>query len=672
MFRGLRIKAKLLLAFTFIVWFVGIVSYFTVDWGARQINQSFHEIVHVLTPELRALLEIKSTAIELEAQTLRFELIEGETAQAEGTVVADHKYDLLATVEKIDKWTDEFRRLTDPDEGTEAGFVRTMSGAKEDVVRLALELLELKEQGVPRSEQATKKEELATAQLKLKEYVAEAITHELEELEEHSVEASKTVASTITFNILVVGGAALIAFIIGVVISDLLSSGIIRVRDAARAVAAGDLNRRVVVRSRDEVWELAQAFNEMASTLKDTYARLGEERDRLEAVIANLDTGIIEYDARFRITLVNPKAEEMLGVKKEDVIGVTVTSDMMTERAELTSLVQVLYPILSESVKKVRVKEGLPDIIEMKLEKPNEADVQTLTIPIRDAKGGVARYLKVIRDVSRDKAIAKSKSEFISVAAHQLRTPLSAIKWVFKLLLDQDAGPVSKEQQDLLQKGYDSNERMIELVTDMLDVARIEEGRFGFEFHYTNIADLVQKSIDTFAVKAKEKNITLIFDKKGVLPAVKVDPARIELVLQNLIDNALKYTPVGGIITIIAEVAWGYIKVSVGDNGIGIPKDQLPKLFSKFFRGTNAVRLQTEGSGLGLFIIKNIVERHGGAMSVETEEGKGSTFYFTIPLEESLIPESKKAEEFVEGLSTQEEKSRPAAPREIEKFAEQM
>lgn len=381
--------------------------------------------------------------------------------------------------------------------------------------------------------------------------------------------------------------------------------------------------------------------------------QLIHEKERTESVIANLETGIIEYSPDFLITLVNPRVEQMLGIRKEEVIGMVIRPGIIHKNPALTPLAQVLYPILAENVKKIRLQKGVPDIIEMKLGRPAELELQITTIPIRDAQHNVVRYLKVLRDVSREQAIAKSKSEFISVAAHQLRTPLSAIKWVMKLLLDQDAGPITDEQKDLLTKGYDSNERMIELVTDMLDVARIEEGKFGFEFHHTNLITLIQKAMDAFIVKAKEKNITLVFEKPETIYSLKIDPARIELVLQNFIDNALKYTPNNGTITVKVAMAGRYVKVIITDTGIGVPKEQAMRLFTRFFRGTNAVKRQTEGSGLGLFLAKNIVMRHGGNVAVETEEGKGSMFSFTLPLDEERIPETEeKAEEFVDGLST--------------------
>lgn len=380
--------------------------------------------------------------------------------------------------------------------------------------------------------------------------------------------------------------------------------------------------------------------------------RLSEEKEQTSSIVSNLDTGIIEYDSDFRIILMNRKAEELLGISQSTALGKVINSDSIQEDSRLKPLVEVLYPALAQNIKKICIEDGKCKTMEMKLDNPRETELLIDTIPIHNQEKNVYRYLKVMRDISREKAIAKSKSEFISVAAHQLRTPLSAIKWVFKMLLDGDAGPVTNEQRTFLQKGYQSNEKIIELVGDMLDVARIEEGRFGFEFYYADILNIIEKAAESFQVKAMEKNIKLIIEKPdGRIKPIKVDPARIELILQNLVDNAVKYTPTGGSVTIKIEVIDGFLQIGVHDTGVGVPKEQQQKLFTKFFRGTNAMKVQTEGTGLGLFIARNIVSRHGGKIWVQTEEGKGSTFYFTLPIDDKLIPSSSVVtEEFMEGL----------------------
>jgi len=330
----------------------------------------------------------------------------------------------------------------------------------------------------------------------------------------------------------------------------------------------------------------------------------------------------------------------MLGIKKEEVIGRKITTDIIKEGKQYESLAAIMYPALAEDFSRVPVDKERLKVIEMKIKKPYEIDTQIATIQLTDNKGKITGYLKIIRDISREKAISETKSQFISIAAHQLRTPLSATKWIFKMLLDGDVGKVSKEQADLLQKGYDSNERIIGLVRDMLSVARIEDGRFGYEFSAVDIVDLIKRSLTTYEVKAQEKNIKIVLSMpEEKLNPIKIDPSKIELAVSNLIDNALKYTQKDGTIKIgLKKDGDDYVQISVKDSGVGIPRDQIDRLFHKFFRGSNVIKMQTEGTGLGLFITKNIIVRHGGKIWVETAEGDGTTFLFTLPAKASLIP----------------------------------
>lgn len=369
---------------------------------------------------------------------------------------------------------------------------------------------------------------------------------------------------------------------------------------------------------------------------------LSKKQKQTATIVANLTSGLIQFDKDFRIRLINPKAQELLGVDKNDILGKIVSSDLLKSKdsEKFESLVQVMYPSLAKEVKKITTKDGQPKMIEMTIQKPFETDLQVVTIPLLDDEKNTVGFLKVLRDISREKAISRTKSEFISVAAHQLRTPLSAIKWVFKMLIDGDVGDITKEQKEFLQKGYDSNERIIQLVGDMLSVARIEEGRFGYEFYYVDLIAIIKKTIKSFEIKAEERQINIKLEvPEEVIQPLKMDPAKVELVLQNLIDNAIKYTAKGGNVIIKVRSIDRYVEISVSDTGVGVPKEQMGRLFSKFFRGTNVIKMQTEGTGLGLFITKNIIRRHGGEIWFETEEGKGTTFLFTLPKEASLIPE---------------------------------
>ena len=241
--------------------------------------------------------------------------------------------------------------------------------------------------------------------------------------------------------------------------------------------------------------------------------------------------------------------------------------------------------------------------------------------------------MKIFYNLTREKMLDKLKSEFISIAAHQLRTPLSAIKWVIKMVLDGDVGKITEEQKKLLFKGYQSNERIIELVNDMLNVSRIEDGRFGYSYQKENFEEALQIVMDSLENRIKEKSIKFEVKKNAKVPEIFMDKTKMVLVLQNLIENAVKYTPEFGKILVNLEVGKNFLKVRIKDNGVGIPKKDQEKMFSKFFRAENVMRMQTEGSGLGLFIVKNVIQKHGGEINFTSEEGMGTEFVFTLPLE---------------------------------------
>lgn len=251
----------------------------------------------------------------------------------------------------------------------------------------------------------------------------------------------------------------------------------------------------------------------------------------------------------------------------------------------------------------------------------------------RTAKILVRRDLALSEANERLIVMDKAKSEFLAIAAHQLRTPLSGVKWTLRMMIDGDMGKIAAEQKKFLEKGYETNERMIHLVNDLLDVVRIEEGRFIYQRQEFQLADLIKEIIEGFKEIIKEKNLNLEFSKpKEKIPKLTADLEKIRLVLQNLLDNAIRYTPIEGRVKVSISMEDNGLKASIEDNGLGIPKQQQARVFTKFFRGSNVIRRETEGTGLGLYITKNIIEAHGGQIGFTSEENKGSTFWFTLPL----------------------------------------
>ncbi|MDP2951085.1 MAG: HAMP domain-containing sensor histidine kinase [bacterium] len=233
----------------------------------------------------------------------------------------------------------------------------------------------------------------------------------------------------------------------------------------------------------------------------------------------------------------------------------------------------------------------------------------------------------------REKFIEGLKTEFVSIAAHQLRTPLSAIKWIIRMLLDEDLGPLNKDQKDYLTKAYINNERMVKLINDLLNVSKIEEGKFLSKPTRESLSKIIEEALALWVGAAKRKGLILTFEKsKGRIPDVLVDKEKIVLVLHNLVENSIKYSNQGEIsIKIDFEKENNRLVVSVKDSGEGIPKEEQEKVFTRFFRASNASKIDTEGTGLGLYITKHIVQSHGGKIWFSSEEGKGTTFFFALP-----------------------------------------
>ncbi|MEK9174977.1 MAG: HAMP domain-containing sensor histidine kinase, partial [Patescibacteria group bacterium] len=257
---------------------------------------------------------------------------------------------------------------------------------------------------------------------------------------------------------------------------------------------------------------------------------------------------------------------------------------------------------------------------------------------------------KLQEQQSRERLIAQLKSEFISIAAHQLRTPLSAFKWTFRMIIDGDVGPITSQQAEFLERGYQINEHMIKLVNDLLNAARIEEGRFGYVFTPMDYIEYIKQFIDRYKQEADAAQMIVKFNLPDQpIPFLNIDTGKIDIVIQNLLDNALKYSNMGGTIQVSISINGEFVETTVSDNGVGIPQGQLNRVFTKFFRGDNVVRMETQGTGLGLFIVSNIVKNHGGTIRVESEENKGSKFIFALPINKELIP--KKEERFEEFLT---------------------
>jgi two-component system phosphate regulon sensor histidine kinase PhoR len=384
------------------------------------------------------------------------------------------------------------------------------------------------------------------------------------------------------------------------------------------------LEKKVEERTK-ELGDSRAALMNMLEDVEESRRRSEEEKNKTLTIITNFSDGLLVFDKGKTLSLINPQAERFFEVKEKNVIGKSIPE--LNAFPKLKTLVALLM-------------EGMKDVYRKELAIEDNLILETSTLPIISKEEGETGMLVILHDISREKMVERIKTEFVSLAAHQLRTPLSAIKWTLKMLLEGDLGEITPEQRDFILKTYQSNERMISLINDLLDVTRIEEGRYLYRPVLTEFENVVQYVINFSREEISRKKMILEFEKtKNKLPKVVIDVEKIKLVIQNLLDNAIKYTPSGGKIKISLKHNKDKkeIEFTIKDTGVGILEEQQPRIFSKFFRGANVMRMETEGSGLGLFISKNIIEAHGGRIWFESKEGEGTAFYFTLPIKEEFM-----------------------------------
>lgn len=368
------------------------------------------------------------------------------------------------------------------------------------------------------------------------------------------------------------------------------------------------------------------------SDLKKERKKTEEEKDKTIAIISNFIDPIIVLDAEDKIMIINPTAKSLFSVD-DTIIGTSVPAENNYSMENFRDIFKHDFQV---EKKREEVEGGDPMEEELTIEfSGQELTYKVITAAVTDNRNKNLGTMKVFYNLTREKMLDKLKSEFISIASHQLRTPLTAIKWAIKMVLDEEEGELNDSQKTMLEKGYKSNERIITLVNDLLNVSRIEEGRFGYSFDKANFEEAINVVAENLEARIKEKGIIFNINKEKDIPSVFVDKQKMQLVLQNLLENAVKYTPERGKIDVSLNPEGDFLKVKIKDNGIGIPQTDQEKLFSKFFRATNAVSLQTEGSGLGLFIVRNVIRKHGGDISFKSKEGIGTEFIFTLPIKKN-------------------------------------
>ncbi len=425
------------------------------------------------------------------------------------------------------------------------------------------------------------------------------------------------------YKIVGLGGLLAVMLSLGLVfiVAQRVSNPIRQVARAAKKISRGDFSERIRIDSEDEVGDLARSFNVMSEELESKIESLVREVSEKEVVLSSMIEGVIAVDQEERVILFNRALQKMLELPPNDTLG----------RFHWEA---VRNPEINNLFKKV-LRTRKQKTIEFSFTPLKEKIFRVQAAPIVDSGGTLLGVVTVLHDITEIKRLEKVRMEFVANVSHELRTPLTSIMGAAETLKN-GAIDDKKDALTFLNVIERHTDRLNRLIADLLDLSRVETGKKKMEFGPIKILDLAEKAVCGFQEAAKKKFLEIIMDIPPDLPLVLADEEEIETVLSNFLDNALKYTPKKGKITLGAVEKDGFIETTVADNGTGIPKKDLPRIFERFYQVDKDRSRELGGTGLGLSIVKHIIEAHGGTVKAESEEGKGTIFTFTLPISQDL------------------------------------
>ena len=454
----------------------------------------------------------------------------------------------------------------------------------------------------------------------------------------------------------------IISVFLGIRVRSLIKNSLKDLQEAIQEVKSGNYDYKIIVKNEDEIGEVSHGFNKMATVIqrsrsrldkqlmqiqeareksesqrkeisrmlkevnaqKNVSQRLANDLKKFELAVEGASDYIAIADENMRIIHVNKAGEDITGYKRDEILGKPLLWAKKIGSVEY-------HKIWDTVVKNKEIYQG-----ELQGEREN-GEAYTVEIhiaPLLDKEGNIKFLVEIDRDVTKAKAIDKMKTEFVTLASHQLRTPLSALKWLLEMLLDGDAGKLTKDQKDIVNQATESNNRMIMLVNNLLNVARLDAGTMLMNPQIIDLQKITESIINEAKPMLEEKSQEISFvciecDKEP--PKAFADENVFNQVMSNLITNSVKYTPNNGKINIKLRCQGDFVLCEVSDNGLGIPKIEQCRVFHQFFRANNVTQTDTQGSGLGLYAAKLMIAFSGGEIGFTSEEKKGTTFWFTLP-----------------------------------------
>lgn len=400
---------------------------------------------------------------------------------------------------------------------------------------------------------------------------------------------------------------------LGVILSRTITLPVSDMRKHALQIARGDFSRKVKVYGNDEIGQLATAFNQMTARLKNANETTEAERKKLRSVLANMTDGVIATDRNGNVILMNNRAEELLNVYRQNIFGMPVLSLLKLDD-------QLTWDELTETVHSTLIDLS------------NEEESQMLRAsfsPVQNENEPAGGVIVVLHDVTEQEEIEAERREFVSNVSHELRTPLTTMKSYLEalsdgVLHDENLGP------KFLQTAQNETERMIRLVTDLLKLSKMDSDSDPLHFSRVDFVEFFHQIIDRFEM-TKNENIHFVRKLPNYSLYVRIDRDKLTQVMDNIISNALKYSPNGGTVVFELRVLQHHLYVTITDEGVGIPKSQVPKIFDRFYRVDKARSRKLGGTGLGLAIAKEMIHAHGGEIWAESEWNEGTSIHFTLP-----------------------------------------
>lgn len=438
------------------------------------------------------------------------------------------------------------------------------------------------------------------------------LTLNMQAIEKKSIIAQKTAEDALTIIISLGGLVFLIAFTFIINFPSIVTNPITRLTEAIKEIAKKNYKHRIHIKNKDEFGKLADAFNEMAERLEyfesSNLNKLLFEKSRAEAVINSLKDASIGIDKNNTVLFANYQALQLLGLRAEDVVGKSV--DELKNKNDLfgfltDKVTDTPFKIVVENRENYFVKE----LIEV-------------------GQGDTKNRVIVLKNITSFKELDVAKTNFISTISHELKTPLASSDFSLKLLEDERISKLSPEQKELIENLKDDNQRMLKILSELLNMSQVEAGRIQLNIQKVNPHQIIENAIQAVSTNAKEKEIIIINTSGKDLPVIDADADKTTWVLNNFLTNAIKYSFNNSSIEVKASQQNGHIIFSVKDFGPGINKEYIPRLFERYFQVPGS---KEKGTGLGLAISKEFVEAQKGKIWVESEIGKGSTFNFQLP-----------------------------------------